>query len=348
MADTSQDSLSSFVSSLTGGDGLRVEERLGSGFVRLRVSEAERRQAKHDIRCVEDAVIELLRNARDAGATRIFLASSREGNVRSLIVIDDGSGIPAEMQERVFDARVTSKLDTMCMDRWGVHGRGMALYSIRENALEAKVCDSHVGKGCALKVDFDASRITERADQSSWPSVSEAEGGYSCKGPRNIIRAAVEFGLETLQTCNVYVGSPSEIVATMRARVRPQTLPGTEPLLVERAALAQNAHELAEVAAGLGLDMSERTAHRIVRGEIEPLRNVRLAVLGPTAARVSKDDFVTRRLALSAEDRQELADEFQEVFSRILERYYLRPSEAPRIRIVDNKMTVTLSYEEDE
>ena len=61
-------SLLGFVSSLGGGDPLRVEENLGDGYVRLRVLEAERRQAKHDIRCVEDVLIELLRNARDAGA----------------------------------------------------------------------------------------------------------------------------------------------------------------------------------------------------------------------------------------------------------------------------------------
>ena len=86
-----------FVSSFGGGDGLRVEETLGNGYVRLRISEAERRQAKHDIRCVEDAVIELLRNARDAGARNIFVASGRDGDVRSVYVIDDGSGIPASM-----------------------------------------------------------------------------------------------------------------------------------------------------------------------------------------------------------------------------------------------------------
>ena len=44
-------SLLEFVSTLSGGDVLRVEESLGNGFVRLRVAEAERRQAKHDIQC---------------------------------------------------------------------------------------------------------------------------------------------------------------------------------------------------------------------------------------------------------------------------------------------------------
>ena len=46
-----------FVASMGGERALRVEENLGEGYVRLRVAEAERRQAKHDVRCVEDVVI---------------------------------------------------------------------------------------------------------------------------------------------------------------------------------------------------------------------------------------------------------------------------------------------------
>ena len=49
--------LISFIASMSGEGNLRVEENLGDGFVRLRVSEAERRQAKHDIQQVEDIVL---------------------------------------------------------------------------------------------------------------------------------------------------------------------------------------------------------------------------------------------------------------------------------------------------
>ena len=66
--------LISFIASMSGEGNLRVEENLGEGYVRLRVSEAERRQAKHDIQHVEDIVIEMLRNARDAGADKVYLA----------------------------------------------------------------------------------------------------------------------------------------------------------------------------------------------------------------------------------------------------------------------------------
>ena len=137
MAGTPSD-LASFVEATCGNGALRVEENLGAGYVRLRVAEAERRQAKHDIRCIEDVVIEMLRNARDAGARHIYVASSREGDTRTIVMLDDGSGIPANMHDRIFEARVTSKLESVHVDRWGVHGRGMALFSVRENVESAR------------------------------------------------------------------------------------------------------------------------------------------------------------------------------------------------------------------
>ena len=106
MSDANE--LISFIASMSGEGNLRVEENLGEGYVRLRVSEAERRQAKHDIQHVEDIVIEMLRNARDAGADKVYLATTKEDGVRTLVFLDNGSGVPQDMQERIFDARVTS------------------------------------------------------------------------------------------------------------------------------------------------------------------------------------------------------------------------------------------------
>ena len=212
--------LVSFVASMGGERQLRVEENLGEGYVRLRVAEAERRQAKHDIRCVEDVVIEMLRNARDAGARHIYVATTRVGNLRTTTMLDDGSGIPLDMQARIFEARVTSKLESVRMDRWGVHGRGMALYSVKENSVSAEVMSSAVGKGSSIRVVTDADVLSERADQSSWPSVGvDDDGEQSCvRGPHNIVRTCCEFALEERGTCEVYLGSPAEIAATARAR----------------------------------------------------------------------------------------------------------------------------------
>lgn len=349
--------LLSFVSSFEGGDGLRVEESLGGGFVRLRVSEAERRQAKHDIRCVEDAVIELLRNARDAGARHVFLATSREGSMRTVCVVDDGSGIPPNMHGRVFDARVTSKLDTMHMDKWGVHGRGMALYSIAQNAVVARVVQSDVGLGTSIEATFDVGDIVERADQSTWPTVEKKDGGYEVRGPRNILRACVEFALEAEGMCNVYVGSPSEAVAAMRARMEvPNLLLGWSfPEDLERIALAQrpvvarDARELALVAASLGLDMSERTAHRIIRRQITAPRNVRARLLGSAAARDSVGrSGADRTISLSKEDKEEFLSRLERDFSMLAERYYVVPTGRPRLRVGKGCIRVSFDFVEDE
>ena len=173
--------LISFIASMSGEGNLRVEENLGEGYVRLRVSEAERRQAKHDIQHVEDIVIEMLRNARDAGADKVYLATTKEDGVRTLVFLDNGSGVPQDMQERIFDARVTSKLESMKMDRWGVHGRGMALFSIKQNTDEARVVTSDVDLGSVFKVSVATDRLGERADQSSWPqAVKDEDGHYVC------------------------------------------------------------------------------------------------------------------------------------------------------------------------
>src|SRR5450759_4387573 len=63
-----------FVSQITDAARFRIEENLPHGFVRLKVAEADRRQAQHDIRSVEDIVTELVRNTRDAGARHVLVA----------------------------------------------------------------------------------------------------------------------------------------------------------------------------------------------------------------------------------------------------------------------------------
>ncbi len=68
--DDSHD-LVDFIENSIGDEHIRVDEDFGGGFVRLKSSEAQKRQAAQDIRCSEDILIELLRNSRDAGASVI-------------------------------------------------------------------------------------------------------------------------------------------------------------------------------------------------------------------------------------------------------------------------------------
>ena len=67
--------INKFLSELGIKDEINIEQNLGDGFVKLKVSEAERRQALQDIKCVEDIVIELLRNSRDASSSNIFIGT---------------------------------------------------------------------------------------------------------------------------------------------------------------------------------------------------------------------------------------------------------------------------------
>lgn len=358
---SSPDDLVSFVSSMGGERALRVEENLGEGYVRLRVAEAERRQAKHDVRCVEDAVIEMLRNSRDAGARRIYVATSREGELRTTTILDDGSGIPQDMHERVFEARVTSKLDSVHMDHWGVHGRGMALFSIKENAEDVRVMSSAPGKGAAIRLVTDAGNLAERVDQSTWPEVSRDEDdNLSCaRGPHNIVRTCCEFALEERATCEVYLGSPAEIVATARARER-GTFDSSELLFADslddlpvlaRLSAAADATDLRSQAALLGLDMSERTAHRIVSGEIRPLRSVLSRLTrrdsAPRATSREIDLLKERRgLRLSRDDLDEFSRSLERDFGLLAERYYLTLASDPKISVGKGKITVTFALGE--
>ncbi|WP_322354378.1 ATP-binding protein [Paratractidigestivibacter sp.] len=351
-----------FVASMGGERNLRVEENLGEGYVRLRVAEAERRQAKHDIRCAEDIVIEMLRNSRDAGAKHIYVATAREGDLRTITILDDGSGIPADMQDRVFEARVTSKLESVHMDRWGVHGRGMALYSVKENAESAEVVSSAPGRGSSIRVVTDASRLPERADQSTWPTTGiDESGGLICeRGPHNIVRTCCEFAIEERATCEVYFGSPSEIAATARARA-PRTVEASELMFIddiselpilERLRAASDASELHRVATSLGLDMSERTAHRIVSGQIKTQRSIVASLTRRSRGKASKPEVDLSRdhrgLKLSHEDSRDFSREMERCFQMLADRYYLTLTDEPKIRIGKGKITVTFQIEQAE
>ncbi len=348
MAQTNTDDLLGFVEGVIGDGPLRVEESLGDGFVRLRVSEAERRQAKHDIRNIEDAVIELLRNARDAGASTIFLATTRDGSCRTVTCLDDGCGIPETMADRVFEARVTSKLDSMSMDRWGVHGRGMALFSIRENALESRICRSEPGLGTSLLTRFDCNETVERTDQSSWPKIVKNDAGrfVTSRGPHNIIRTAVDFALDCRQL-NVFLGSPSDIVATFVYNGRSSSMRrnGESSFLWQQISFAASATELVAEASALGLEISERTAYRIISGEIEPLSPLHLQALRASAPGAGQKEIDLERdrrgLKIADADLSDFSAQLRRSFDSIAQRYYLALEGEPRVRVSHDAITVT-------
>ncbi|MBI5231361.1 MAG: sensor histidine kinase [Coriobacteriales bacterium] len=358
---TERDSLIDFVSAVSGDAYLKVEENLGDGYVRLKVSEAERRQAKHDIRSVEDIVIELLRNARDAHARRIFLANHREGEERVLTIIDDGVGVPASLHERIFEPRVTSKLESMVIDEWGVHGRGMALFSIRSNVASARIAASDHHKGASIHVVARISELGERADQSTWPTVERNEEGFLrvVRGPHNVVRRTVEFALEH-PGLEVYLGSPTEIVATMFAIARDE-LDSSDLLFCDnlsrlpvwqRAAAASDAVELTDVTAELGVPVSERTAHRVLAGELHPLRHVMEQVSDearPASDESSPDIYRDRRgLRIHHTDLAEFRRDLEQAFDTIAERYYLQLRCEPKVTVGRDEIRVRFEVDKED
>lgn len=358
MAD--HDSLIDFVSAVSGDSFLKVEENLGDGFVRLRIAEAERRQAKHDIRSFEDIVVELLRNARDAHAQRIFVANSREGDVRTFTMIDDGIGVPEQMQETIFEPRVTSKLETMVMDRWGVHGRGMALFSVRSNVSSARVTSSGPHKGTAVQVVASAEDLSERSDQSTWPLVERTEAGMLVvsKGPHNIIRRILEFACEHPEV-DVYLGSQAEVLATLHELAR-DTLDSSDLLFCDdvdqlpvwqRPAAASDASELVCIAEQIGLNISERTAHRVFASDLAPLEPVLSQVLveDEPAATQTPDIYKDRRgLRLHHTDVTEFKRDLMTAFDALADKYYLHLRGEPRLHVGRNEIRVRFEVEKEE
>jgi hypothetical protein len=358
---TSDDSLLDFVSSVSGDQYVKVEETLGDGFVRLKISEAERRQAKHDIRTFEDVAVELLRNSRDAHARRIYVASSRDGDARTFTVIDDGVGVPPAMHERVFEPRVTSKLETMVVDRWGVHGRGMALFSVRSNVDRAELIASDAHKGAALVVVSDITRLPEKADQSKWPTVeNDPETGRLRvgTGPHNIIRRVVEFSVEH-PDLNVYLGTPTEIIATMVGHARGrldarQLLFCDDPhelTIWQRPAVAGDAAELVGIAASIGLTISERTAHRVLGGELGSLDSI-IETVAPTPEPIEArrpDIYRDRRgLRIHHADVREFQRRLEDAFDLVAERYYLHLAGEPKVTVGRDSITVRFPVEKDD
>ena len=330
--------LTDFVEQVTGGRHLRVENDLGDGFVVLRATEAQRRQAAHDIRGTEDIVIEMLRNSRDAHASNIFLALSREGDTRRITMIDDGDGVPDHLHDRIFDARVTSKLDSMHVDVWGVHGRGMALYAVRENSQKAYVAASKVGGGTSIVVETDTKRLPEKVDQSSMPTfVRSDSGAVAIRGTRNIFRMVAEFTYVDHDSCTVYVGSPVEIAATLWSFGK-MLLPRTARVFCEsperidvckRLALASDPTGFAELSASIGLELSERSARRIMDGEVEavaPFSDLIDTTVVKTAGKGSDKSAArtsSKSVKLSKNDAARFKSDVLDAFQSIAQSYYL-------------------------
>ncbi len=351
-----------FIDELAGSDQIRVDEDLGCGFVRLRASEADRRQAQQDIRGCEDVVLELLRNSRDAGARIICVATRRDAEKREFVVIDDGCGIPASMWDKVFEPRVTSRLDSFHEDLWGVHGRGMALFSIASSTVEHRVVASEDGRGSAIRVVADTTKLSEKTDQSSLPQYAiDVNGRRVMRGPRNINRIVAEFAIAQRSSCLVYLGTPSQVLATLVAygnralsRVeRAFAADWREYALCLWPAFASTPEEFVEIAARLGMEISARSARRILDGETAPLAPF-LDSLSPQAPSVSQKSGSSaarasrRKLRFADDDLHAFSADVTKAFGSLASSYYLSDKVEPQLRVGRDGLHVFIPFAEEE
>jgi hypothetical protein len=261
---------------------------LGAGFARLTGVEGARRGPSR-ITHVEDALLELVRNARDAGATRIYVASTlRDRRYRTLTVIDDGQGIPQSHRDVILEPGVTTRHLNPVTEPGDpdVHGAGLSLYQIQAHSLKTRVLST--SSPTSIQATFDTTILPERALQSTTrPSKSN-------------LRATLERFTAKTNThgprLHSYYGPPARILATLlHHRIIPEL---------------RDSAGLREVASGLGLGVSVRSVQRILRGEVRPVEGVSAEERGegPGGRRVGGEVNEGPVLELGEEESARIAD----------------------------------------
>jgi hypothetical protein len=225
---------------------------LGAGFARLTGVEGARRGPSR-ITHVEDALLELARNARDAGAANIFVASTlKNRRYRTLTVIDDGHGFPESHRDLILQPGVTSRhLNPVTQPGDPVvHGAGLSLYQIKGHSLETRVIST--SSPTSIQATFDTNILPERTLQST------------TRHSKSNLLATLERFTATSNAhgprLHSFYGPPTRILATLiYHRIIPKQ---------------RDSSGLLEAALGLGLGVSMRSVQRIIRGEVRPVENV--------------------------------------------------------------------------
>lgn len=204
---------------------------------------------------------------------------------------------------------------------------------------------------------------SRKADQSSWPECERDEGGAIkiVRGPHNLLRCSCEFALEDKGACEVYIGSPAETIAAARRHVRiPRNVRERilqmkicdMPLLL-RLRLAPDAEELADIASDLGLEISARTAQRILSGEIAPAQGAYAYLRGKkVSARRSTRKVDLEKDARSIKISKEDLDKFRGMLARdfqyLEDRYYIDLAAPPEVRVSSGRLSCTFEFAEDD
>lgn len=197
---------------------------------------------------MEDALLELVRNARDAGARNVFVAFTlRRRRYRVLTVIDDGRGVPEPYQALVFEPGVTSR-------HYSGASAGLSLHHIREAATSIRLTSP--ANPTAVTAVFDTQTLPERSLQST-----------SRRSESNIRATLENFHANEPDPPNIHHGSPSHILATLinNRIIQAKSKDGEGAGGIGR--VASRAQEL-------GLGLSKRSVRRVLLGEVAPAAKV--------------------------------------------------------------------------
>jgi len=207
----------------------------------------------------------------------------------------------------------------------------------------------------------DTGDLSERADQSTWPVIECGEDGTptAARGPHNIARRVIEFALEH-QGVDVFLGTPTEIRATLFATAR-EAIDSADLLFVDdlsrlpiwqRPAAASDAAELTEVAEQLAIAVSERTAHRVLAGELKPLEPVLRRLLAeeePAAPEAAPDIYRDRRgLRIHHSDLTAFRRDLVAAFDSLAEKYYIHLTGEPKITVGRDDIRVRFNVEKED
>lgn len=180
---------------------------LGKGFARLTGVEGVRR-APSRIETVEDALLELVRNAVDSGAGNVYVASALHARrYRELIVLDDGEGVPEQYRETIFEPGVTTRHLSPSRLAGRTHGAGLSLHHIRETALSAEVLST--GSPTSIRTVFDTRTLPERSLQSGRNPENQR------RNSRSNLWATLEDLASTPGAPAIFYGSPASVVSLM-------------------------------------------------------------------------------------------------------------------------------------
>jgi hypothetical protein len=221
------------------------------------------------------------------------------------------------------------------------------------------VAASAPGLGSSFRLEIDSTTLGERSDQSSFPSLKRDEQGHLIvsRGPKNILRTALEFALAHPTRPLIFLGSPAEIAATLLDQAMrvlssdvllfvddPASLPVTQ-----RLAAASDAADFMAIAADLGLDISERTAHRILSGQIAALPDLLSRARHWRSSEKHRADIYrdSRGLKLAPEDLESFSREMEKAFELLSQRYYISLTDLPRVQVKGDLITVRFHIEKE-